>query len=494
MHPSIGGDKKMDEHIITKSVWLTAAECPTQAWKIMRQASPGPTEAELFRMEQGQEIGALARELYPDGILVKSSPDRSAADETLRLLDQPTTSTLFEATFTQGAYVAKADIIQHEEDGWHFIEAKSSFADTKKLDAIINDLAYTVMVGRAAGLTVSRASLLLLSRAYKYDDPVQSLFEIVDQTDSVNEWLIGQPKTLDVIETELLSANQPEPRLVATCRDCQFFHKDCLGADLKNTIFELPRLHSTKLKQLSDMSIIALSDLPSDFKLTEIQDRARESALTGDMHVSDSLHATLATVEWPAHYLDFETVMTVLPLYEDHGCHEQVLTQFSIHHCDRPGNVTKHDGYLANPIKECQRDIAEHLIESLGNHGSILVYSSFEKTRVNDLCHRFPDLREKLENIINRFVDLLAIISKHVYHPNFRGSFSIKNVLPALVPDLSYDDLGVRDGDTAIARFAKLARNKCTQEESVQIRQELLKYCERDTIAMVRLHEQLSQY
>ena len=483
----------MQEHTIDKSVWLTAAECPTQAWKSIRQSPNALTEGDLFRMEQGREIGAFARQLYPDGIMVTAPPGASAAEETRRLLDQPANVTLFEATFAQGVCVAKADIIQRDNDGWHITEVKSSFIDTDNIDSLVDDLAYTVMVAKAAGLKVNRASLLLLSRAYQFGSSVQSLFEIADHTKEVEERLADLSGSFDLVASRLLAREQPEPRLVSACRSCQFFDGECLGMNLEHTVLELPRLHPNKLRQLGEIGVVALNDLPSDFEITKTQTRVCECTIAGEAYVSDGLSDALSEVEWPAYYLDFETVMTVLPLYEGHRCHEQVLTQYSVHQCDRPGNITSHNEYLADPRKDCQRELAECLIEVLGDQGSILVYSGFERTRVNELCRRYADLRERLEKITDRFVDLLTIISRHVYHPDFKGSFSIKKVLPAFVKDLSYDDLDVRDGDTAVARFAKLARGKCTQDESARTRSELLEYCALDTLAMVRLHHRLTQ-
>tara|TARA_Y100000588_G_scaffold151988_1_gene166114 strand:- start:1154 stop:2629 length:1476 start_codon:yes stop_codon:yes gene_type:complete len=483
----------MREHTINKSIWIANAECPTKAWKAMRQSPKALTEGDQFRMEQGREIGELARELYPDGIMVASPPGANAAEETRRLMGQPLATTLFEATFAYGAYVAKADIIQRDSDGWHVIEVKSSFADTGSIDSLIDDLSYTVTVGKAAGLTVNRASLLLLSRTFRFGSPVQNLFEIVDHTQAVEERLADRPGSFNRVASQLLASDQPEPRLVPACRNCQFFDSECLGMNLEHTVLELPRLHHNKLRQLSELGVVALADLPSDFEITKTQTRVFECAIAGETYVSEGLTDALAEVEWPAYYLDFETVMTVLPLYKGFHCHEQVLTQFSVHQCDSPGDVSAHEEYLADPERDCQREVAERLIEVLGDRGSIFVYSSFEKTRVNKLCRDYPDLERDLKKITSRFVDLLTIVSKHAYHPDFKGSFSIKKVLPAFVKDLSYDDIDVRDGDTAVARFAKMARGEYTPADSARTQSELLKYCGLDTFAMVRLHYRLIQ-
>ena len=182
---------------------------------------------------------------------------------------------------------------------------------------------------------------------------------------------------------------------------------------------------------------------------------------------------------------------TFLPLYERHGCHRQVVTQFSIHHRDAPGAEPRHSEYLADPSRDCERELAETLIGQAGDRGSIVVYSGFERARITDLSSAFPDLADRLQAILGRLKDLLRVIEEHVCHPDFRGSFSLKNVLPALVPDLSYAGLEVTDGDTATTRFARMARGEIAGEAAARTRRQLLDYCRMDTFAMVRLHETL---
>jgi len=476
---------------ITKSDWLAAEQCPAMAWRILRTDATPPGEAELFRMQQGQEIGALARSLYPDGVFVLRTDDKTAAGVTQDLISDAAIYTLFEATFAVGPFIAKADILKREGAHWHVIEVKSSFSDTSRINELIDDLAYTVMVLKLAGLQVAKSSLALLSRAYRSGDGPEVLFDFVEQTDSVNARAAEFQSGSDSISLALFGNTSPTPALVSCCRSCQFFDDDCLGAGIAHTVLELPGLHHTKLKQLSIAGIIDLSQLPKDLKLNDRQQRAKLGATSGKILVDPGLGKALDSVAWPCHYLDFETVATVLPLYAGHGCHQQVLTQFSLHLRDNLAIPVSHSEYLADATKDCERELAEALIDKLGQHGSIMVYSSFEQTRITALRNAFADLADALNSIIARLVDLHPLVADYVYHPDFRGSFSIKKVLPALVPDLSYAELDVADGDTAITRFARMARGEVPPAEIGVTRQQLLDYCKLDTLAMVRLHEAL---
>jgi hypothetical protein len=463
------------------------------AWFGLRAAPTPPSEAERFRMEQGQEVGALARELYPGGTLVSKRDGKTAVEITQDLMADAANATIFEAAFHVGPFVAKADILRRQDGAWHALEVKSSFSDTSKIKELVGDLAYSVFVLRRAGQQIAKASLILLSRAFRRGDGPDSLFEIVDKTEEVNARIAEFEGGADNIARALLDDALPSPKLVSACRSCAFFDDDCLGSGLAHTVLEIPGLHYTKLKRLSVASIIDLSRVPDDLNLNERQERAKHAALSGKMVVEAGLRADLESIEWPCHYLDFETVATVLPAYDGHGCHRQTLTQFSIHHRNSIDAELRHSEYLADATKNCERELAEALLEKLGDRGSIVVYSSFEETRIKILRDEFPDLAERLQTILERLKNLLSFIEDNVYHPDFRGSFSLKKVLPVLVPGFTYANLDVKDGDTAITRFARMARGEVSGAAVEATRQQLLDYCEMDTFAMVRLHETLYQ-
>ena len=476
---------------LSKSDWLAAQQCLAAAWFGLRAASTPPNEAGLFRMQQGQEIGSRARELYPNGIFVSGSGGKTPAEITQALVADASVETLFEAAFRTGPFVAKADILRRHGGAWHVLEVKSSFSDTSKIKDLIDDLAYTVMVLRLTGLQVAGASLVLLSRHYRFGDGSDRLFEIIDKTDEVNARVAEFEGAAEGVAHALFDDIPPAPALVSACRDCEFFNEKCLGSGLAHTVFEIPGLHHTKLKRLAAEGIIDLSLVPDDLKLNERQERAKYSALSGNTVVEPGLYAALQSIGWPCHYLDFETVATVLPLYAGNGCHRQVLTQFSIHHRDDIDSEPRHSEYLADATKDCEKELAEALIEKLGDTGSIIVYSNFEATRIKALRDAFPELAGRLQAILDRLKNILPVIEDHVYHPNFRGSFSIKKVLPALAPALTYAGLDVADGDTAITRFARMARGEISGDKVGITRQQLLEYCKLDTFAMVSLHETL---
>ncbi|HXA79205.1 MAG TPA: DUF2779 domain-containing protein [Candidatus Acidoferrales bacterium] len=465
----------------------------SKAWFGLRAVRAIPNEAERFRMEQGQEIGRLARTLYPNGVLVSERASKTIAEVTQDLVSDASIETLFEPAFVAGPFVVKADILKRQGDGWHVLEVKSSFSDTTEIEELIDDLGYTVMILKRVGLKVVKASLVLLSRKFRFGDGADRLFEVVDKTDEVNRRVARFERDAQYVTNALFRDTRPTPTLVSACRSCAFFDCKCLGSGLAHTVLEIPGLHHTKLKQLSAAGIIDLAHAPNDLDLNERQNRAKLATLTGELVVDSGLRAALQSVVWPCYYLDFETVATVLPIYEGHGCHQQVLTQFSIHCRESISAEPCHSEFLADAKKDSERELAEALVTQLGDHGSIIVYSTFEEARITALRDAYGDLAKRLQSIIDRLVNLLPVIQDNVYHPEFRGSFSIKNVLPALVPNLSYAGLEVADGETVITRFARMARGEIVGNDVSITRKRLLEYCKLDTLAMVKLHEALGQ-
>ena len=470
---------------MNKTEFLAAVECAAKGWYQAHDESP-LSEAAAFSVEQSREVKQLAWKLYPDGKPVPGGRNRYA-DTRLYMRDN---AVVLAAAFRAGPLYSSADILKRRGSGWSVIEVKSSYPDSSKVDSYVDALAYTTMVLRRAEVEVTTAALLMLSREYRFGDPVEKLFTLVDKTGDVEDRAPTFDARADALAASVRGEEPPAATLVPVCWSCDFY-SICLGADREHTVVELPRLHHKKRAKLCQQGIIDLADVPDDLKLNDMQQRARGAMRTGAPVVEAAdLGFALAAIVWPCHYLDFETVMTTLPLYDGYGCHAQVLTQFSIHHREAFDAEPTHSEFLAEAHEAQERLLVERLIEALGDRGAIIVYSPFEKVRIKGLVDRFPDLAQPLTAISMRLIDFEKIIRENVYHPAFVGSFSLKKVVPALVRDVSYDGLAVADGSAAVTLFARMARGEV--EDTTGARRDLLAYCRTDTLVMVRLHEILA--
>ncbi len=478
-----------------KRHFLAARACRASAWHDLRvEDEQAEEELELdaqtwLRFEEGRRVGELARALDPDAAFVAYGAD--AVVRTQTLLADRSVRAIHEASFATEDWIARADVLRRVRGGWHLLEVKQGKASDRAPEEYLDDLAYTRFVAEATGLVVKRASLLLIAPDYRRGMPPKRLFVELPATAETEERAAAFAAEAPALARALRAKRSPKAALASACRSCAHFEERCLGQGLESSVLDLPRLRAEKLDELGAQGIVELRDLPEDFPLSARQQRTRRVLLTGRAE-DTGVAAALRALAPPFLYLDFETLMTALPLYDDVAPFEQIATQFSLHRKESLDAEPTHREFLARADRDDRRALAEALLHELGTHGTILTYSSFEKTQLRALAARFPDLAPRLGALEPRLVDLKAVIEKHYEHPAFRGSYSIKTVLPAVVPDLGYDELEIRNGGEAVAAFFRLAEGGLAASEAERWRRALLAYCKRDTLAMVRLHEVLA--
>lgn len=474
---------------ISKNIFLNTLFCPSLGWDLRHDlVQKDLSLGKRFRMEQGKEVHRLARELYPDGEYLFSRDEMDGTSIASDRWGSPDPGVFFESPFVFGDYITKADILVKNQGAVELIEVKSSVNEKPEQ---IDDMAYTALIAKESGVAPSTVSLLLLDKNYRQGMDQQFLFKKLDKTKEVFSRMEAFQPQLDYVSEITSLDTKPVPRLSYNCKDCGQFSA-CLAKDADAHIFDIPRIRQNSIEDLIQREIHSVHDIPDDFRLTPTQREVVDCIKCGEIRIDPSLQQKLDDVTWPAYYLDFETTMTAIPLHAEMAPHDKFPIQYSIHLCDQYGNIVKHVDYLADHQRDCRRDLAEHLVLDLGQHGSIITYSSFEKTTISSLITLFPDLSTALQAIIGRLVDLERCV-KCIKHPQFRGRTSIKVVLPVLIPDLSYSNLEISDGDTALAAYAMMAKGWIQGEEIEQTRLSMLEYCKMDTLAMVRLHEELSR-
>lgn len=476
---------------ITKNLFLNAIECHTRAWYMCNtDLEEQQSLAQKYRLDVGLDIHRRARTLYPEGVRVSETDMQQAVARTQELMTDESQNAIFEAAFLSGEFRTRADVLVRNGDTWDLIEVKSSVNEKPEM---LNDMAYTAMVMQRAGCTIARAQLLLISREYRFGMTDRDLFTSIDHTDEVKKRITELLKIEDSIAIALQQDKPPEAKLIPTCRNCDYFTTECLGASVDYPIFDIPRLIGNRFNGLAEAGIVAVGDIPADYNLTSNQERVRGVIVSGKPEIGTSLGDILNEVIWPAYYLDFETFAPAVPLYPDTVPYRTIATQFSVHMCSAPGDVTGHWEFLAVPDEDPRQMLAHELDKVLGTEGSIIAYSSYEKRILNDLASVCPDLADRIEGFVERLFDLEKVFTSHYMHPLFHGKTSIKMTLPALVPDMSYDALDIGDGDSASAAFAYMAWGKYDSDELSAVRRNLLMYCKQDTLAMVKLHHRMTQ-
>ena len=484
---------------VDKDAFLSAWTCRTRGWHAFREAGGPPSPGAAWRMLTGQELHRIAREQLAVAMSLPRAPEAAAVAATADALSDANLSTVSEATFVFGAFVARADFLRRNGGGWDLIEVKSGTEPEDKItkkgikkgvpsSEYLNDLAYTAFVARNAGLPIARCLLMLISREFRFGDSKGPLVE-VDVTSEVTGLVEAYCGVAPAIASAVLESEAPEAELILACRKCPYFAAPCFGNTIPDPVFDLPRLSEKRFEEIKAHQRIAA--LPEDVALTAPQQRVASATRAGVPSVSADGLALLDLLRWPAYYLDFESVGPALPWFGGAAPYEAMPFQYSVHVKLTPEASPQHFEYLAPSSGDWRRELAERLIPRLGTEGSVLMYSAYEKRMLGYLAGTFEDLAPALKAIQLRLFDLEAVIEAAYCHPGFRGHTSIKNVLPVMVPDLTYAALAIRGGEDASGTFALMHLNSIPADRQNAERESLLAYCKLDTLAMVRVHEVL---
>ena len=491
-------------HNLSKSKIIAYRQCPKRLWLEIHQPELRDDSASEMVFQIGHQVGEIAQRIYdPEntGIVIdiQALGHKEALAQSAVLLAEGK-SKVFEAGITIQGALAYADVmLPDHSDGtlrWKMIEVKSS---TSMKDYYRDDIAVQAYIASAAGVSLSSISLAHIDNSFVYpgDGDYQGLLtendltaETLSRSEEVKEWIAGAQAVAALAE-EPDVATGPHCNTPFACGFCDYCNRDKVWPEYP--LSSLPNLHYRRREQIEAAGHEDLRDVPDEF-LGAIQNRVKQCSITGETYFdAEGAAADLAPHGFPAYFLDFETAMLPVPIWKGTRPYQQIPFQFSLHILAENGDL-QHHGFLdlsgVDPSYAC----AKALLELCGKNGPIFAYNAgFEKRVMADLAARFPDFAAGLEAIIARIVDLLPIARNRYYHPSQHGSWSLKALLPAAVPDLSYDQLdGVKDGMMAVSAYQESINPQTSPERKQEIDSQLVEYCKLDTLAMVRLWEVFS--
>ena len=483
-------------HTLSKSRYTRGICCHKSLWLLTHcpELREEPDAATRARFQSGHEIGELAWRLFPGGTLIPF--ENVSLDEQIRLTREAvkTSKVIYEAAFLHDGVFIKADILRKGRSGWELYEVKSS-NDLKDIYQHDVDIQYYVIAG--SGLPVSKACIVHLNREYVRDGDldIQGLFSIVNVTKDTKTRQAGVRKEIARMK-RMLRGEEPKIDIGPHCGDpypCDFEGR-CWAHIPENSVFDLAG-NGVKKFDLYRQGIIRLEDVPLDMLKGKQREQA-EAALNKKVVVNrKGVREFLDRLRYPLCFLDFETFMQAVPPYDGLRPHQQIPFQYSLHYMKKKSGRLHHVEFLAQPGVDPRKEFLERLLEDIPEDACILVYNkSFEIGRLKELAERFPRRQKRIQAIIDNIVDLIEPFrQRSIYSWKQKGSHSIKSVLPAFVPGMSYEGLEIGEGGEAMEAYHEMCSLMDKPKELADLRRALLDYCLQDTLAMVKLQEVLNK-
>ena len=474
--------------LLSKSKILLHRQCPKRLW--LQTTHPELIHinpATQKRLNEGNKIGDIARQNHPSGVFVSTLNQSEALSITKEGIKKH--QAIFEAAFFEGDVLIRVDLLLPEKDGYRLVEVKSS---TSVKDYHLDDVTVQTWVMSKAGYKPSKVSLAYINNQFVYqgDDNYIDLFLESDLTDQVSQnvpkvegWVASAQKTLSSIdEPNITPGEQCE-----TPFTCDFINY-CSPPDLNVEYpVEILPYGKTKATELRAKGYKDLRDVPVDLLENPKHLKVHAVTLSGVPSLEPQAVKEIQALPYPRYYLDFETITFAVPIWVGTRPYMQIPFQWSCHIESASGSVNHYE-FLDVSGNDPRLQFANTLIDVMGSNGKVIVYNAgFEGARIKELAEAFPSLSSQLLAITERFFDLLPLARNHYYHPDMKGSWSIKQVLPTIAPELDYSNLEIGDGGMAQDAYKEVIDLSTAGERRDRLRTAMLKYCEQDTLAMVKI-------
>ena len=481
-----------EKYLLSKSSFIKGIQCDKQLYlyKYHYDWMDEVSESQQLIFNRGHDVGELAQKLFPGGIKATEDPRKAAQaiERTTELIENGT-KVIYEAAFVFDEVLVIADIMVWDGNIWNIYEVKSStsISDTYYQDAAIQ---YYVI---SNCLNVKDISIVYLNNQYVRNGEIelQKQFNTESVKDKVSEMQDLTKSELTRLKKVLMGKEIPKIEIGPHCSNpyqCSFWGH-CWKDIPEYSVFNIAGLRGDKKFELYELGHIKLEDVPEDYPLSKTQRLQIESHIEKKSVLDkDNIKKFLSSISYPVYYMDFETFMPAIPKFDGTRPYQQIPFQYSLHYQETPNGKVEHDEFLADAAGDPREPFLKKLLEDTKEPGIILVYNkAFEITRMKELAADFPKYAKETEERIERIFDLMQPFQKKYYYtPDMLGSYSIKSVLPALVPDMSYKGMEIADGGTASAAFESLFYEEDAFRIK-EIRENLLKYCGMDTLAMVKL-------
>lgn len=488
----------MEKHILSKSTFIRAKQClkSLYLYKNHIYLRDKLSKEQQARFNRGINVGLLAQQLFADG--VDASPQNvslyhESVAKTKQLIEKGT-KVIYEATFQHNGILAALDILVNEDGNWNAYEIKSS---AKITPTYISDAALQYLVISNCGIDIKNFYIANINTAYirKGNINVNELFKINDVTKEVLKQQEEIKKIIEEAFKTLENKSIPDISPGPHCFDpytCDF-KGYCWKALQDAEIFEFNGLSKHQQFEWFNKGWKKIEEVPSDELPNAIIKKQAEATRNNTILIDrEKLKAFTNGIHYPMYFIDFEIMMTAVPLFENTSPYQQLPIQFSVFQQADEKAEFIHHSFLGETGEDPRKAFTEALIRTCGNSGSILVYDiSSERGVINQLIQTFPEFEKALQAIVSRLVDLsVPFREMYLYHPKMKGSSSIKNVATAFCEDINFEALPINNGQLASIAFESLQLEN-DMFKILELKEQLEAYCKLDTWAMVRIWQEI---
>ena len=446
--------------ILSKTTYMYGLQCIKRLYMNKFHKTLANDEDEITQsiFQTGTDVGELAQQLFPNGVNAQGNEEFHSSITVLKTAELLLNNNIiYEAAFIYNEVICAVDILVKKGDEYYACEVKST---TKVKPQHIEDAALQYYVLKNCGLKIADFSIVHFDSSYVKigEINIDKLFKATSVLEEVGDKQNAIETNIEAMKLLLQQNEIPIKDMGKQCYtpyDCNF-SKYCKSL--------LPTIE--EIEVIPDNSILVENDLWNDFT---------------------------SGIQYPLYYFDFETIMYGIPVFDYSRPFQQIPFQYSLHVQNEQGGNTLHFEFLGNGNDDPRETLIKQLIIELGSIGSVFVWNvTFEKNVLKKLAIDFPQYTVEINAIIDRLVDLMPPFrpNKTVFSQAFNGSYSIKKVLPVVVPELSYNDLIIQEGGTASFKYGQM--NDLNEAEKDKLRIDLLDYCKRDTFAMVRIFDNIN--
>jgi len=488
----------MGSHLLSKSSFIKGLQCEKHLYLYKYHYNEMDEFSEMQKaiFQRGTDVGVLAQELFPGGTAgTEGSPPayKKGIKKTGELIKQGE-KIIYEAAFQFNEVLTINDIIVRDGNKWNAYEVKSS---TSISETYLNDAALQYYVISNSGIEINDFSIIYINNQYirKGELDINELFTIQSVIDSILPLQNFVGENVERLKKVIRKREMPGIDIGEHCHNpytCSFFNY-CRKHIPEDSIFDFSGMHLKKKYELYRDGIIKLDDVPDDYSLNKNNGIQLDVYKSGEPLIDkDAIENFLSDLSYPLFFMDFETFQPAVPLFDNSKPYQQIPFQYSIHLKEKKGGELKHFEFLAEPGEDPRVKFIERLLKNTEGEGDVIVYNkAFEITRLKEIVRDFPQYADEIEKLILRIRDLMIPFQrKYYYAPEMIGSYSIKAVLPSLVPELSYDELKIKEGGIASITFESL-QSETDMIIIAETKEQLLEYCKLDTLAMVKIMEKL---